>query len=243
MQKVAIITGAAQGIGKAIADRFIKENYIVSVVDINLEKLETVYGTKNDSIDLYGCDVSSSSSINEMVSTILKKRGRIDVLVNCAGIVQTSKIKDMSDQEWERTFRVNLFSMFYLSRAIIPTLEKQKSGKIVNISSLAGKNGGINAGAAYAASKAGVISLTRTLSKELASFHVNVNAVAPGMVATDIINKYTEEQKQNTMKTVPLGRFAEPREIANVVYFLASDEASYITGELVDVNGGIYLDN
>lgn len=245
-RKLALITGAAQGIGKASAERFLKEDYQVAVIDINKEKLEKVYLSGDydkERILVYGCDISDGAAVNEMVASLLEKTKNIDVLVNCAGIVQTSKIRDMSDAEWERTFKVNLFGMFYLCRAIIPTLESQKHGKIVNVSSLAGKNGGINSGAAYSASKAGVISLTRTLSKELASYNINVNAIAPGMVDTEILKQYTEEQRANTMKTVPLGRFASPEEIANVIYFLSSEESSYITGELIDINGGTYLDN
>ncbi|QTQ13364.1 3-oxoacyl-ACP reductase FabG [Treponema parvum] len=245
-RKLAIITGAAQGIGKATAERFLKEDYQAAVVDINKEKLEKVYlnGDYNkEQILIYGCDISDSHAVNDMTAAILKKVKHIDVLVNCAGIVQTGKIKDMSDDEWEKTFKVNLFGMFYLCRAVIPTFEAQKHGKIVNVSSLAGKNGGINSGAAYSASKAGVISLTRTLAKELAPYNINVNAIAPGMVDTEILQKYTEEQRSNTMKTIPLGRFGRPDEIANVIYFLSSEESSYITGELIDINGGTYLDN
>lgn len=244
-RKLALITGAAQGIGKASAERFLKEDYQVAVVDINKEKLEKVYLSGDydkERILIYGCDISDSTAVNGMVASLLQKSKHIDVLVNCAGIVQTSKIRDMSDAEWERTFKVNLFGMFYLCRAVIPTLESQKHGKIVNVSSLAGKNGGINSGAAYSASKAGVISLSRTLSKELASYNINVNAIAPGMVDTEILKLYTEEQRANTMKTIPLGRFASPKEIANVIYFLSSEESSYITGELIDINGGTYLD-
>lgn len=245
-RKLALITGAAQGIGRASAERFLKENYQVAAVDINRDKLEKTYLSGDydkERILVYGCDISDSAAVNEMVGSLLEKTKHIDVLVNCAGIVQTSKIRDMSDAEWERTFKVNLFGMFYLCRAVIPTLESQKHGKIVNVSSLAGKNGGINSGAAYSASKAGVISLTRTLAKELASYNINVNAIAPGMVDTEILKQYTEEQRANTMKTVPLGRFGSPEEIANVIYFLSSEESSYITGELIDINGGTYLDN
>jgi 3-oxoacyl-[acyl-carrier protein] reductase len=164
-------------------------------------------------------------------------------LVNNAGIVQASTVEKMTEKEWDEVMRVNLKGVFNCCKAVIKSMKRQKNGKIINISSLAGKNGGIKAGAAYSASKAGVICFTKTLARELSTYGINVNSVAPSMVETELAISFTnQEQRNELLAGIPLKRFAKAEEIADLVFFLSSNSSNYITGETININGGSYMD-
>lgn len=178
-----------------------------------------------------------------MVKGILDHYGTIDILVNNAGIVQSATVEKMTEEEWDKVMRVNLKGVFNCCKAVLQTMKRQKKGKIINISSLAGKNGGIKTGAAYAVSKAGVICFTKTLARELAAYGINVNSVAPSMVETELATNFTtQEQRKELLMNIPLKRFGKEEEIAELVLFLSSNSSDYITGETVNINGGSYMD-
>jgi 3-oxoacyl-[acyl-carrier protein] reductase len=239
--KSALITGSSRGIGRAIATYLANAGY--SVV-INYDKDEIAASKTVDEIRELGvevmaikADVSWKEDAENLINRVIDEWGHIDVLVNNAGILPNPrKIEEISDQEWERVMGINLKGAFYCSRAVVPHMKKRKSGNIVNISSVAGKEGG-TVGAHYAASKAGMIGLTKALAKELAPYNIRVNAVAPGPVDTDFL---PEELKNRLIKLSPLGRIAKPEEVAHAVLFLIENE--HITGETVNVNGGRYMD-
>jgi len=243
--KVALVTGAGRGIGKAVALSLSKQGAKVVVNDINLqsaeETCEEIRALGHEALPVKA-DVSKKVEVVKMVDTVIKAFGSIDVLVNNAGIFSSTSLDDMTENEWNRMMDVNLKGVFLCCQIIMKHMKKTQSGKIVNVASLAGKVGGIFAGASYAASKAGVICLTKSLAKQLAPYGINVNAVAPGVIATDITRKWPEEVKESFLKQIPLGRFGTPEEVAETVAFLVSDGANYITGATIDVNGGLLMD-
>jgi len=243
--KIALVTGAGRGIGRAIAIALAKEGASIVVNDVDDRLAEE---TANE-VKAMGCktlairaDISSGFEVNRMVETTLRSFGRIDILVNNAGIFSSVPLESMSEDEWDRVMKVNLKGVFLCSQAVVKSMKKQRSGKIVNIGSLAAKVGGIFAGANYAASKAGVICLTKSLAKQLASYGINVNAVAPGVIETDMTKNWPKDVKEDFLRQIPLGRFGTPEEVADAVLFLVSDRASYVTGATIDVNGGIRMD-
>lgn len=243
--KVAIVTGAGRGIGKATAIALAEEGAKVVVSDLNLQSaLDT-----SSEIRVMGfealpvkADVSSKKEVTELVEATIRVHERIDILVNNAGIFSTTSIENMTEEEWENVINVNLKGVFLCSQAAMRSMKKQRGGKIVNIASLAAKVGGVFAGADYAASKAGVICLTKSLAKQLAPYGVNVNAVAPGVIETEMIRNWPKEVKDDFLKRIPLGRLGTPEEVAEVVVFLVSDGARYVTGATIDVNGGFLMD-
>lgn len=246
LNKVALVTGAAKGIGKAIARKLAENGAQVIVNDINIQEAEIACNElKKDklTVSINCCDVGDSNQVQKMVKDILDCYGTIDILVNNAGIVQSTTVEKMTEEEWDKVIRVNLKGVVNCCKAVLQTMKKQKRGKIINISSLAGKNGGIKAGAAYSASKAGVICFTKTLARELAAYGINVNSVAPSMVETDLATGFTtQEQRDELLAGIPLKRFGKPEEIAELVSFLASNSSDYITGETININGGSYMD-
>jgi len=244
--KVALVTGSARGIGKAIARRLAENGAQVIVNDINIQEAEmTCKELKKDKLNVSFncCDVGDSNQVKKMVKKIIDRYGTIDILVNNAGIVQSSTVEKMTEEEWDEVMRINLKGVFNCCKAVLKPMKRQKKGKIINISSLAGKNGGIKAGAAYATSKAGVICFTKTLARELAAYGINVNSVAPSMVETELaIGFTTQEQRNELLAGIPLNRFGKEEEIAELVLFLSSNSSDYITGETVNINGGSYMD-
>lgn len=229
--KVIIVTGAAGGIGGALVEE--------------LKKCDTkVYGTdisgKSGEYFFLG-DITDQSFINHMVDEIMKKEGRIDALINNAGIYLRTPVKDITKQEWERLMDINLTSVFLLTQKVIGIMMNQKSGAIVSLASVAGKVGGLIAGAHYAASKAAIECLTKSLAKLGAPHGVRVNAVAPGIIDTSMQDGVPPEQMDFLMKNIPMGRLGTPLEVANTIMFLASDASSYITGQNISVNGGTYM--
>jgi 3-oxoacyl-[acyl-carrier protein] reductase len=241
--KVALVTGAAQGIGREIALTFAREGADIAIGDVNLDKANQ---TKSE-IESLGrqcmaiqLDVTDYVKVEETINKILDKFRKVDILVNNAGITKDNLLLRMSEAEWDAVLNVNLKGVFNCTKAISKVMLKQRSGKIINIASIIGITG--NAGQAnYSASKAGIIALTKTTAKELASRNINVNAVAPGFIQTDMTAKLPENVRQKMLEAIPLGRFGTPADVANLCLFLASEEASYINGQVIVVDGGMVM--
>lgn len=241
--RVALVTGASRGIGREIALTLCRSNYDIIVASPEVENNETVAeairacGGRAMTLNL---DVSSQESVKEGIGSALKEMGRIDVLVNNAGITRDALAMRMKPADWELVLQINLTGAFYVTQAVIPAMMKERWGRIINIASVVGEMG--NAGQAnYVSSKAGLIGLTKCLAKELASRNITVNAIAPGFIETDMTAVLPQEVKDQMMSTIPLKRFGKPSDIANTVKFLASEDANYITGSVIKVNGGMYM--
>jgi 3-oxoacyl-[acyl-carrier protein] reductase len=245
MNKVSIVTGGAQGLGKAIALELARKGSHLVVGDVNLEAAqrvtEEVHASGRRSLALR-VDVSNARDVSEMADRVVKEFGRIDILVNNAGICQVVTIEKMTEEDWDRVMAINLKGVFLCSKAVMSVMKKQRSGRIVNMGSLAGKVGGIATGANYSVSKAGVMCFTKALARELAPYGVTVNAVAPGVIETDMTRGITQGDFTNYLKTIPLGTIGSAEDVSHAVAFLVSDEARYITGEILDVNGGMLMD-
>ncbi|MEO0225633.1 MAG: 3-oxoacyl-[acyl-carrier-protein] reductase [candidate division WOR-3 bacterium] len=238
--KVAIITGGGSGIGAGVARLFAEEGALIAVCDIIFETAQQVCNAIGEKASPYKVDVSNSQEVDETVKKIIEKFGRIDILINNAGITKDGLLVRMSDQDWEKVLRINLFGTFYFTRSVVRYMMKVRYGRIVNISSIIGLMG--NAGQVnYASSKAGVIAFTRSCAKELAGRNILVNAIAPGFIETPMTQNLSPEVKASYLKMIPLGRFGTPEDIARVALFLVSDEASYITGQVLTVDGGIVM--
>lgn len=241
--KVALVTGGGRGIGKAIVHALAKEGADIVACDIDLENLKEVASEVEKlgrKILIQKVDVSKISEVNELVKKALDKFGKIDILVNNAGITRDNLILRMSEEEWDRVLDINLKGAFNCLKAVARPMVKQRSGRIISIASVVGMMG--NPGQAnYAASKAGIIGLTKSAAKELASRGINVNAIAPGFIKTAMTEALSDEMKERLTSQIPLKRLGEVIDVANLVVFLASDDASYITGEVIKVDGGILM--
>lgn len=241
--KVAIITGAGQGIGRVIAMRLAAEGACVVIGDINpftaQQTAKEIEAKGNIAISTK-LDVTDRSDAEEMTRYAIEKFGKIDILVNNAGIYPNAPIVEMSEEEWDLVIDINLKGTFLCSQAVARQMIKQGEGVIINIASVDGKTRTLR-NAHYAAAKAGVMSFTRTLAGEMADYHIRVNAVSPGWIATDP-SKANSARWQEAVKEIPVGRLGTPDDVAEAVLFLVSDAASYITGEILDVNGGMVMD-
>ncbi|MGQ9672109.1 MAG: 3-oxoacyl-[acyl-carrier-protein] reductase [Candidatus Aminicenantales bacterium] len=240
--KVALVTGASQGIGEAIAVKLAEVGLTVAVVDVQEEKLRSVasritaVGSKGFA---YPADVSRFDQAASVVETVVQDHGSIDYLVNNAGITRDNLLMRMREEEWDAVLAVNLKGVFNFSRAAVRSMISRRFGRIVNISSVVGAMG--NAGQAnYAASKAGVIGLSKSLAREVAGRGITVNCVAPGYIATAMTEALSEEIKKAFLEMIPMKRMGTPEDVAQVVKFLLSDQAAYITGQVIHVNGGMY---
>jgi len=245
VNKVAIVTGAGRGIGKAIAIALAREGANIIAIDVNIQTAEEV-AKEIKSLDRQALaiqvDVSDSKEVNRMVQSVLKKFKRVDILVNNAAIIKRGSIEDLTEEDWDRVMDVNLKGAFNCAKAVVGAMKKQRYGKIVNISSIAGKIGDLASAPCYGASKAGMTCLAKSLARELASYGINANVVAPHAIKTDMSKEWSEEKRKNIIANIPLGRMGEPEDIAEAVVFLVSDKAKFITGEVLDVNGGCLMD-
>jgi 3-oxoacyl-[acyl-carrier protein] reductase len=244
INKVALVTGSSRGIGRAIAIELAKSGIDIVVNDSKnphegIEVVNEINEIGQRAIYIQA-DVSDPNQVEKMVEEIISEFGKIDILVNNAGIIVDKLLKDMTIQEWNKVVAVNLTGVFNCTKSVIKHMQKQKSGKIVNISSISGQIGNIGQ-ANYSASKAGVISFTKTVAKEYARDGINVNAVAPGFIRTKMVENIPEKVIEKILKQIPLGRVGEPEEVAKLVCFLASDDANYITGQVISINGGMYV--
>jgi 3-oxoacyl-[acyl-carrier protein] reductase len=241
--KVGLVTGGAQGIGKAIALLLAKNGADVAISDINLEKAQEaaneIQGLGRRSLAVKA-NVADFKEVEQMVDTIVVQMGRIDILVNNAGITRDRLILRMTEEDWDAVLDVNLKGTFNCTKAAIRYMSKQKSGKIVSIASVTGEMG--NAGQAnYGASKAGVIGFTKTIAREFATRGINVNAIAPGYVQTAMTDAVPDKAKEMLKQMIPMERLGQPEDVAQAVLFLVSERSSYITGQVLNVNGGIYM--
>jgi 3-oxoacyl-[acyl-carrier protein] reductase len=242
--QVAVVTGAGRGIGHAIAVRLAKEGARVASVsrtEANAQKTaDEINAARADAAKAYAVDVADQAAVQKAAEQIFADFGRVDILVNNAGVTRDGLSMRMSMDDWDTVLNTNLKGAFNFTQAVMRPMIKQRSGRIINISSIAGLIG--NAGQAnYAASKAGLIGLTKTLARELASRGITVNAVAPGLIETDMTTVLSEEVRQNILKNVPLEKLGEPEDIAGAVAYLASAEAKYITGQVLTVDGGMVM--
>jgi 3-oxoacyl-[acyl-carrier protein] reductase len=242
-EKVAIVTGAAQGIGAAIASRFAAEGAGLSLVDVDQTGVEAtsarLAATGTDCL-ASRADVASGEEVKAVVDRTIERFGRIDILVNNAGIARDGLLIRMSEQDWDTVLAVNLKGVFLCTKAVARVMMKQRSGAIVNVSSVVGLRG--NAGQInYAASKAGVVGATKSAAKELGSRGIRVNAVAPGFIQTAMTEALNEKAQSALLQAIPAGRFGGVDDVASAVLFLASDQASYVTGEVLRIDGGLAM--
>jgi 3-oxoacyl-[acyl-carrier protein] reductase len=241
--KVALVTGAAQGIGKAVALLLARNGADIVVSDINLEKAEEtakevqILGRKALAIKV---DVAKSDDVDKMVQAILAQFGHIDILINNAGIARDKLILRMTEEDWDAVLNINLKGTFNCTKAVVRHMSKQKSGKIVSIASVVGEMGNAGQGN-YAASKAGVIGFTKTIAREFAQRGINVNVIAPGYIETPMTEALPDKVKEDLKRLIPMDRLGKPEDVAEAVLFLVSESANYITGQVLNVNGGIYM--
>jgi 3-oxoacyl-[acyl-carrier protein] reductase len=242
--KTALVTGASRGIGREIALELARQGANVAVNYSGseakaLEVVAEIQAMGREAIAIQ-CDVSNSDSVTSMVKETIDRFDTLDILVNNAGVTKDNLLMRMKENEWDDVININLKGVFLCTKAVTRQMMKQRAGRIINISSIVGSSG--NPGQAnYVAAKAGVIGLTKTAAQELASRGITVNAVAPGFITTDMTEKLTEEIKQAMLAQIPLATFGEPRDIANVVVFLASEDSKYMTGQTLHVNGGMFM--
>ena len=241
--KIALVTGAAQGIGRDIALGLAADGADVAICDVNLEAAQKTAAdieAKGRKSLALKANVAASADVSAMIDQVVEKFGRIDVLVNNAGITRDGLILRMKDEDWDLVLSINLKGAFLCTKATLKHMAKQRSGTIINIASIVGAMG--NAGQAnYVASKAGLIGLTKTIAREYANRNVTANAVAPGFIDTAMTQALSEQVRTDLAKQIPLGRLGSSEDVANAVRFLASPAAAYITGQVIHVNGGMYM--
>lgn len=242
-KQVVLVTGGSRGIGKAIALKYAKNgynvvlNYISDNTDIEgLTKEFEAYGIE---VLFVKADISKANEVEELVKQAIQKFGRIDVLVNNAGITKDTLLMRMKEEDFDKVIEINLKGTFLVTKQVIPYMMKKRDGRIINLSSVVGVAG--NAGQSnYAASKAGIIGFTKSVAKEVASRNIRANCVAPGFIATDMTNVLSDEVKANINAQIPMKRMGTPEDVANLAYFLGSEESSYITGQVIHVDGGMF---
>lgn len=242
--KTALVTGGAQGIGLAIATRLAREGALVAICDINLGKAqESAEALVKDGLSVVAgqVDVASIESIKDMLAWVDKQFGWLDIVVNNAGILSSTPVDQISEDEWDRIMAVNLKGTFFVCQQAFPYLKDRPQPRIINLASLSGRMGGYESSMAYAASKGGIISLTYGLSRQYAPYGITVNSICPGPTETPMIRQWSDTQLAGLLAKIPIGKICKPDHIANAVAFLATDAAEVITGLALDINGGLYV--
>ncbi len=244
--RVALVTGAGRGIGKAIAMTFAREKAHVVVNDVcsrnELERVAKEVSAFDGENMAIQADVSQYDQVKEMISQIEKTFQKLDILVNNAGVIRRGTIETVTEEDWDQVIRVNLKGTFNCCKAVVDIMKRQRKGKIINVSSVAGKMGDITSAPGYGPSKAAIDGLTKTLARQLAQYGINVNGVAPHAIETEMSAEWSEERRRSIIEAIPLKRLGKPEDVAEAVLFLASDKADFITGEILDVNGGFFMD-
>jgi 3-oxoacyl-[acyl-carrier protein] reductase len=254
-EKIALVTGAAGTMGKAVVQVFLRDGHTVIMTDIDRENLEqaaeevkeaaeeATETAPKERIHLRCFDISDPAAVEREMAAVQGEIGGVDILVNNAGILSNNKAMETTAEEWNRVLAVNLSGAFYMSRAVLPYMRRQSWGRIINTSSYAAKSGGVTAGTSYSVSKGGMITLTFSLAAETVREGITVNGIAPAWVKTPMVTReLSEEQRRQVIAKIPVGRYCEPEEFAHVVRFLSSPLAGFITGEIIDLNGGIHFD-
>ncbi len=243
--RVALITGGARGIGRAIALRFAAEGAEVAVCDLDAEGAGGVaeeIRAAGGRASPFQLDAASEEEVKAIFAAVVREHGRLDILVNNAGLCRNVSIEDIDGEEWDRFLKVNLKSVFLCSKEALRFMKERRYGKVISLGSAAGKIGGVVAGAHYAAAKAGVMCFTKSLALQAAPYGINVNAIAPGPIATRMTEEWGAALNDAFVAKIPLHRYGRPEEVAEVALLLASDRAGFITGEIIDVNGGLLMD-
>lgn len=237
--KVAIITGAATGIGKAIAERFLREGASVVICDVNEEKLQQTVKELRLFGEIRGCttNIALKNEDKELAKLVFEEFGHIDILVNNAGITRDAQFYKMTDEQFNQVIDINLKGNYYLTKEVLPYMMENNYGKIIHIASVSAFNGNFGQ-SNYAASKAAIMGMTRVQGKELGKYHINVNAIAPGSIMTDMYAAVPEDIKEAKLKKIPVRRYGTPDDVASLASFLASDEAAYITAQTIVIDGG-----
>ncbi len=242
--RTAIVTGGSRGLGLAIAQAFVKDGMSVGILSLRVESATgAAQELANSGYPCEGvsCDVSDVESVGSALKKVVSRFGGIDVVVNCAGILDVSSIPEMSPQHWDKIMAVNLKGTFLVVQQALPYLEKSRAPRVVNISSNAGRMGGYENGLAYSASKGGIIALTYGLARRLAPKGITVNCIAPGTIASDMSQAYDEAARNRLLTRFPLGRLGTPMEVAAAACYFASEESGFTTGAVLDVNGGLFM--
>ncbi len=241
--KVALVTGGARGIGRAICEKLASEGATVAMVDIMLdvaEKTASEFRANGQEAFAVAANVAKFEDAENAVKAVVEKYGKVDILVNCAGITRDTLMLKMTEQDWDAVIAVNLKGVFNMTKAVVRPMMKNRFGRIVNISSVVGRMGNVGQ-ANYSASKAGVLGLTKTTAREFASRNITANAVCPGYIATDMTEKLPQEARDAFLVNIPLKRAGKPSDVAGVVYFFCSPEADYVTGQVINCDGGFLM--
>ena len=243
-QQVAVVTGAARGIGRATALVFARKGIVPVVLDVDGNAGQDVVaeiGRLGIKTLCIAADVSDVASVTDALAEVVREFGSVDILVNNAGILSTTLIADLTEDEWDTTMGINLKGTVFATQAALRYMVPRKWGRIVNISSMAGRMGGISTGCAYTASKAALIGLTMRIAREVAGAGVTVNAIAPGTAETEMVLGFSDKARRDLEKSIPTGKLIDPNDIAETAAFLASDAARSITGAVIDINGGMFM--
>lgn len=238
--KIALVTGASRGIGYVISEKLSMSGahvICISRTEIDIRSLSEKIKSNGGSASYYQCDISNKEAVENLITSVLNDYGQIDILVNNAGITKDSLLLRMNDEQWNNVLKTNLNSAFYTTKGVIKSMIKNRFGRIINISSIVGLTGNQGQGN-YSASKAGLIGFSKSIAKEIATRGITVNCIAPGFIETEMTKNLSENIRENILKKIPMKKIGKPDDIANAVLFLASNEASYITGQTITIDGG-----